>query len=167
MKCSLGISNFFLTRSLVNPILLFSSISLHWSLRKAFLSLLHILWNIAFKCVYLSFFPLLFASLLFTAICKASSNIHFAFLHFFSLRMILIPVSYTTSWTSIHNQRSQRKTNIRSYCLYVESRTNDANEFTYKTGTDSQRMNLWLLGGKGRGRDRLRVWYWHIHRYLR
>ena len=35
----------FLKRSLVFPILLFSSISLHWSLRKAFLSLLAILWN--------------------------------------------------------------------------------------------------------------------------
>ena len=44
MKCSLGISNF-LERSLVFPILLFSSSSLHWSLRKAFLSLLAILWN--------------------------------------------------------------------------------------------------------------------------
>ena len=35
----------FLKRSLILPILLFSSISLHWSLRKAFLSLLTILWN--------------------------------------------------------------------------------------------------------------------------
>ena len=35
----------FLKRCLVFPILLFSSISLHWSLRKAFLSLLAILWN--------------------------------------------------------------------------------------------------------------------------
>ena len=46
----------FLKRSLVVPILLFSSISLHWSLRKAFLSLLAILWNSAFKwaiCVFL------------------------------------------------------------------------------------------------------------------
>ena len=41
-----------LKRSLVFPILLFSSISLHWSLRKAFLSLLAILWNSAFwKCL--------------------------------------------------------------------------------------------------------------------
>ena len=38
----------FLNRSVVFPILLFSSISLHWSLRKAFLSLLAILWNSAF-----------------------------------------------------------------------------------------------------------------------
>ena len=57
-----------------------SSISLHWSLRMAFLSLLAILWNSAFKWVYLSFCPLLFASLLFSAFCKASSDNHFAFL---------------------------------------------------------------------------------------
>ena len=43
------LSLIFLKRSLVFPILLFSSISLHWSLRKAFLSLLAILWNSAFK----------------------------------------------------------------------------------------------------------------------
>ena len=53
------VSLIFLKRSLVFPILLFSSISLHWSLRKAFLSLLAILWNSAFKCLYLSFSPLL------------------------------------------------------------------------------------------------------------
>ena len=72
----------FLKRSLafpVFPILLFSSISLHWSLRKAFLSLLDILWKSAFKWEYLSFPPLLFASLLFTALSKASSDNHFAF----------------------------------------------------------------------------------------
>ena len=39
------VSLIFLKRSLVFPILLFSSISLHWSLRKAFLCLLAILWN--------------------------------------------------------------------------------------------------------------------------
>ena len=38
MKCSL-VSLILLKRSLVFPILLFSSISLHWSLRKVFLSL--------------------------------------------------------------------------------------------------------------------------------
>ena len=43
----------FLRRSLVFPILLFSSISLHCSL-KAFLSLLAILWISAFSWVYLS-----------------------------------------------------------------------------------------------------------------
>ena len=77
------VSPIFLKRSLVFHILLFSSISLHWSLRKAFLSLLVILWNSAFKWVYLSFSPLLFASL-FTDICKASSDSHFAFCISFS-----------------------------------------------------------------------------------
>ena len=58
----------FLKRSLVFPILLFSFISLHWSLRQAFLSLLAILWNSSFRWVYLSFPPSLLASLLFSAI---------------------------------------------------------------------------------------------------
>ena len=53
------VSPIFLKRSVVIPILLFSSISLHCSLRKAFLSLLAILWNSAFKWVYLSLSPLL------------------------------------------------------------------------------------------------------------
>ena len=48
----------FLKRPLVFPILLFSSVSLHWSQRKAFLFLLAIFWNSAFRCVYLSFYPL-------------------------------------------------------------------------------------------------------------
>ena len=71
------VSLIFLTRSLVFPIMLFSSISLHWSLRKAFLSLLTILWHSAIKWGYLSFSPLLFASPHFTAICKASSDNYF------------------------------------------------------------------------------------------
>ena len=61
------------------PILLFSSISLHRLLRKAFVSLLGILWNSVFRWVYHSFSPLLFTFFLFSAICKASSDIHFAF----------------------------------------------------------------------------------------
>ena len=56
----------------------------NWSLRKAFLSLLDIFWNSVFKCVYLSFSSLLFASFLFSAICKASSDNHFAFCLYFS-----------------------------------------------------------------------------------
>ena len=95
------VSLIFLKRSLVFPILLFSSISLHWSLRKTFLSLLAILWNSAFKEVYLSFSPLLFSSPFFTAIFKASSDSHFAFLHFFFLGLVLIPVSCRVSGTSV------------------------------------------------------------------
>ena len=97
------LSLIFLKRYLLFPILLFSSISLHWSLRKAFLSLLAILWNSAFKWVYLSFSPLPFTSLIFTVICKAFSDNHFAFLHFFSVGMVLITAACTVSQTSIHS----------------------------------------------------------------
>ena len=102
MKCSL-VSLIFLKRSLVFPILLFSSSSLHCILKKAFLPLLAILWNSAFRCLYLSFSPLLFASFIFTTICKASPDSHFAFLHFFSMGMVLIPVSCSVSRTSFHS----------------------------------------------------------------
>ena len=44
-----------LKRSLVFPILLFSSSSLHCSLKKAFFFLLAILWNSAFSWVYILF----------------------------------------------------------------------------------------------------------------
>ena len=63
------VSLIMLKRSLVFPILLFSSISLHWLL---------FFWNSTFKWVYLSFSPFHFASLVFTAICKASPDVHFA-----------------------------------------------------------------------------------------
>ena len=64
----------FLKRFLAFLILLFSSIFLHWSLRKAILSLLAVLWNSAFKWIYLSFSPLPFASFLFSAIYKTSKR---------------------------------------------------------------------------------------------
>ena len=57
------VSLIFLKRSLVFPMVLFSSVSLHWSLTKAFLSLLAILWNSALRWVYLYFSHFPFASL--------------------------------------------------------------------------------------------------------
>ena len=102
MKYSLGISNYLEEISRLSHTIVFFCF-LHWSPRKAFLSLLAILWNSAFKSVYLFYSRLPFASLLFTAICKASSDNHFAFLHFFSLGMVLIPASCTMSQTSIHS----------------------------------------------------------------
>ena len=79
------VSLIFLKRSLVFPILLFSSVSLHWSLRKAFLSLLAVLWNSAFKWVCLSFSPLPFASLLFSAILRPPQTTILPFWISFSL----------------------------------------------------------------------------------
>ena len=92
MKCSFSISCFNEEISSLSHILL-SSISLNWSLRKAFLSLLAVLWNSAFRWIYFSF-SLTFASLLFSAICKASSDNHLVFLHFFFLGMVLIIAFY-------------------------------------------------------------------------
>ena len=75
------VSLIFLKRSLVFPILLFSSICIdHW-VRLSYLSLL-VFGTLYSRCLYLSFSPLLFTSLLFTAICKASSDSHFAFFAF-------------------------------------------------------------------------------------
>ena len=111
MKRSLGVSNFLEEISRLS-ILLFSSISLYWSPRKAFLPLVAILWNSAFKWVYLSFSPLLFASLLCSAICKASTDNHFNFTHFFFLGVVLITASCTMSWTSVHS--SSASLSIRS-----------------------------------------------------
>ena len=98
MKCSLGISNFLEEISSLSHSVVFLYFFALVA-KKAFLSLLAILWNSAFRCLYLFFSPLLFASLLFTAICKASPDSHFAFLHFFSMGMVLIPVSCTMSRT--------------------------------------------------------------------
>jgi len=52
----------FLKRSLVFPLLLFSSICKHCSLKKAYLSLLVILWKSSFGWVHLSLSPFLFTS---------------------------------------------------------------------------------------------------------
>jgi len=48
-----------------------------------------------------SFSPLPLASLLLLPICNASSDNHFAFLHFFFLRMVLITASWIMSQTSV------------------------------------------------------------------
>ena len=85
MKFTLGIS-YFLEEisSLSHSIVFLYFFALIMEEGFLILTLLAILWNSAFKWVYLSFSPVPFASLLFTAICKASSDNHFAFLYLFS-----------------------------------------------------------------------------------
>ena len=100
MKYSLDISNFLE----VIPSLSHSVVYLYFFAliaEEGFLILLAILWYSAFKWKYLSFSPLLFASLHFTAICKASSDNLFAFLHSFSMGMVLIPSSCTVPCTKL------------------------------------------------------------------
>ena len=90
------VSLIFLKRSLVFLILLFSSISLHWSLKKASLSLLSI-----FGTLHSDGY-IFFAFLLFLVICKAFSDYHFVFLQSFFLGMVLITASCTLQ-TSVHS----------------------------------------------------------------
>ena len=66
-------------------------------------------------------FPLPFASLLFSALCKTSSDNHFAFLHFFFLGMVLIPASYTMSWTSFHSSSGTLSIRSNPLNLYFTS----------------------------------------------
>ena len=51
---------------------------------------LAILWNSAFRWAYLSFSPLPFASVLFSAMCKVSLDNHFASLHFSFFGMVVV-----------------------------------------------------------------------------
>ena len=67
MKYSLGIPNFLEEISSLSHSVVFLYF-FAFIAEKAFLCLLAILWISAFRCLYLSFSPLLFASLLFTAI---------------------------------------------------------------------------------------------------
>ena len=100
MKYSLGISNFFEEiSSLSHSIVFFSFFTL--ITEEGFLISPCYSLELCIQCVYFSFSPLLFTSLLFTAIYKASSDSHFAILHFFFLGMVLFPVFSTMSWTSV------------------------------------------------------------------
>ena len=116
------ISLIFLKRSLVFPVLLFSSIYLHCSFKTAFLSLIAILWNSAFRWVYLSISPWTFTSLLFSAICKASSDYHFAFFIFFLFGMVLITAACTILLqTSIHSSSGTLPSRSNALNLFVTS----------------------------------------------
>ena len=50
----------------------------------------------------------------FHSICKSSADSHFAFLHFFSMGMVLIPVSCPVSRTSVHSS-SDVSNSVRPY----------------------------------------------------
>ena len=100
MKCSLGISNF------LEEISSFS----HSIVFLYFFALITEEGFLISPCYFfetlpsdLSFSPLPLASLLSSAVCKTSSDNHFAFLHLFFLGMVLITVFCTMSWTSEHS----------------------------------------------------------------
>ena len=101
MKYSLDISNFPEEVSSLPHSIVFLY-SLHCSFKKAFLCPVGILWFSAFSWVYLFLSPLLFASLV-SQLCKASSDNHFAFLHFSFFGIVLVTAYYTVLRTSVHS----------------------------------------------------------------
>ena len=80
MKCSLGISNFLEEIANISHSIVFLYFFALITEEGFFYTLLAILWNSEFKWIYLSFPPLPLVSLLFIAVCKVSSDNHFAFL---------------------------------------------------------------------------------------
>ena len=70
---------------------------------------------------YISFPPLLFASFILTAICKAYSDGHFAFLHYFFLEMVLLRVSWTMSGPSTHSSSGTLSIRSRPLNLFLTS----------------------------------------------
>ena len=71
MKCSPGISNFLEEISSLSHSIAFLYFFALIA-EEGFLTLLAILWNSAFRWVYLPFSPVPFTSFLFSSICKAS-----------------------------------------------------------------------------------------------
>ena len=118
MKFSCGVFNFFEEISSFSPIPLFSSTYLYCSLRKAFLCLLAILRNSVFSWVYLSLSLLPFTSLLFSAICTASSYNLFAFLHFLFFGKILVIIC-SMLVPSIHSSSGAPSTSISNPGIYL------------------------------------------------
>ena len=119
MKCSLGISNFLEEISSLSHSVLFLYffaliaeegflISSCYSLELCIQMLISFLFSFVF-----------FASLLFTATCRASPDSHFAFLRFFSMGIVLIPVSCTVSWTSFHSSSALHLSYLSICLLFI------------------------------------------------
>ena len=107
MKCSLGVSNFLEEISSLSHSIVFLYFCALITEEGFLISPCYSL-ELCIQMSIFSFPPLPLASLLFclfsfSLFCKASSDNHFAFLHFFFLGMVLITASCTMSRTSIHS----------------------------------------------------------------
>ena len=103
MKCFLGIFNFLEDISSLSCSVVFFYFFALVTEKGFRVSLLAILWNSAFKWVYLSFLlclSLLFFSQLFV---RPPQRTIFSILDFFFLEMVLITASCKMSWTSVHS----------------------------------------------------------------
>ena len=120
MKCSLGISNFLEEISRLSHSIVFlyfiASIVEEGFLISPCYSL-----ELCIQMVYLSFSLLPLASLLFSAIYKASSDSNFTFLHLFFLGTVLITASCIISQTSVHNSSGTLPIRSNPLNLFVTS----------------------------------------------
>jgi len=92
MKCSVSISDFLEEISSLSHF----TVCLYFFaliIEEAFLISPCCSWELCIQMGIYFLFSFAFPSLLFSAICKASSENHFAFLHFFFLGMVLITAS--------------------------------------------------------------------------
>ena len=120
MKYFLGISNFLEEISSLSHSIVFLYF-FAFIMKEGFLISLCSSFELCIQMVvsFLSSFAFYFSS--FSAICKASSDNHFAFLHFFALRMVLIPVSCTMSQTSVHSSSGTLSIRSNPLNLFVTS----------------------------------------------
>ena len=102
MKCSLGISNFLEEISSLSHSIVFFYFFALITEEGFFISPCYSL-QLCIQMGISFLFSLAFPTLLFIAVCEASSDNHFAFLHFFFLEMVLLPASCTMSQTSVHS----------------------------------------------------------------
>ena len=119
MKCSLGFSDFLEISSLSHSIVLLYFLAL--ITEEGFLISPCYSLELCIRVGVSFFSPLPFAFLLFSAICKASSDNYFAFLHFFFLEVVLIIDFCTMSWTSIHSSSGTLSIRYNPLNLFVTS----------------------------------------------
>ena len=113
MKCSLGISNFIEEITSLSHFVVFLYFFAFIAEEGFLISLLFFGTVHSDAYIFPSLLPL--ASLLFLTISKASSDNHFAFLHFFLLGMVLITASYTMSRTSVNSSSGTQSDLIPIY----------------------------------------------------
>ena len=135
------VSLIFLKRSLVFPILLFSSICLLWSPWKTFLCLLSILWNSAFRCLYLSFSSLLFTSLLFTGIVRPPQT-----------AILLFCISFPRGWSwSLSPVQCHEPLSIVHQALMLKLKLQYFGHLMRKVDSLEKTLMLGEIGGRRRG----------------
>ena len=120
MKCSLGISNFLEEISSLSDsvvfLYFFAMIAEEGTLISPCYSS-----ELCIQMLISLFFSFAFHFSSFTAICKAFSDSHFAFLHFFFLGMVWILVSCTMSQISIHSSSGTLCNRSSSLNLFLTS----------------------------------------------